>query len=162
MATTQQKTDIKTNQDATTPPVRNSRAGYVYYQPFSHTQSGAGDDGSDVTIWTIPAGCRIIPHLSTLRFSAFGAARVMQIGHKAYTDSDGATIAANLNAFVSAIDVSAAGFKHWIEGTLGDGMDANHTRLFKRPADLIVTVTGGTWPDLATIVGLIAYMPVGS
>lgn len=162
MATSQGKSDIKTNQDATTPPARNARAGLVYFQPFSHVQASAGDDGSDVTIWTVPAGCRILPHLSTLKFTAFGSSRVAQIGHKAYTDYDESTVVANLNAFVSGIDISSAGFAHWIQGTLGDGMDADHTRLFKRPADLIITVTGDTWPAEAAIAGVIAYMPVGS
>ena len=160
MAVGHELSNIYTKQ-AAVPFQRNDRMGQLYWVRFSHTQAVVGDAGSDVILWKVESGCRIVPHLSTIRYTAFGSARVMQIGHAAYTDPDGTAVVADLDAFLSALDVSAAGTAFWSAGTLGSGLESDDTKLFRAQANLIATVTGGTWPANAIIRGVIAYMPVG-
>ena len=161
MATTQQKTTQHTAYTAS-PRVLNRRPGMVFFQEFDHVQDAAGDDGSSVLVYPIEAGTRLYLHVSTIRFSAFGASRVMKLGWQAYTDPDGTAVLADDDGIFAGLDVSAAGNKRMIEApTLGAGMDANGTRLFQGSAVLIATVTGGTWPDDAAISGLLALAPGG-
>lgn len=161
MATTQQHSTEYANIVAS-PPVMNARPGMIFFQPFRHAQSGAGDDGSTLHIWRIEAGSRLYLHQSTIRFSAFGASRVMKVGWTAYTDPDGTAVAADDDGLFAALDVSAAGNKRWIEApTVGAGVDTNGTRLFKQTANIVATVTGGTWPDAAAVSGFLAIAPGG-
>ena len=161
MATTAQNTTQYANTIAS-PKVLNPRPGMVFFQSFDHTQSGAGDDGSTVTVFQIEAGSRLYTHLSTIKFSAFGASRVLKFGWLAYTDPDGTAVSADDDGLFAALDVSSAGYKRMIEApTVGAGLDANGTRLFKSTATLVLTCTGGTWPASAAISGLLALAPGG-
>ena len=157
--TTQQSTQVA-NMDAV-PAVANKaleEGGKIRYFYFKHTQSGAGDDGSSVEIVRLPAGHgHILKQLSLVRFTAFGAARVMDIGYDAYTENDGDSVAAAADIIEDGRDVSAANAKGVL---LGTGTNADDLPIYiydsKTPVKIRATVTGGTWPDAAVIEGWIA------
>lgn len=119
----------------------------------------AGDDGSMLKICVLPFGRkRIIPWLSRYQVSAFGASRVMKIGHRAYYDRSDPSAAAQAeddDAFASGIDVSAAAHAFWPTAAAG---------LFKfdmfsrEPIELFATITGGTIPANATANFAVAYL----
>lgn len=63
-----------------------------------------------VALVKLPAGkCRLILPLSRIAFSAFGASRTMDLGWEAYTDLDGAAVAADPNGLDDGVDVSGIG-----------------------------------------------------
>jgi len=120
-----------------------------------------GDDGSYADFGKLPPGRkRIIPWLSRYKVSgvAFGAARVMKIGHRAYYDRSDVTSspqAEDDDALAVGIDVSAAAQNMIVTGAAG----AFKFDIFSREeVGLFLTVTGGTWP-IGSIVELgIAYL----
>jgi hypothetical protein len=161
MATTAQKTDLYTNLTAL-PPVMNVRPGVIQFLPWSHTQAGAGDANSTVHVWRIQAGMRLYLMQSPIVVSAFGAARVLQFGWEAYVDDQGTTVVADPDGLFAALDVATAVMRFMGEApTKGVGLDAVWSRLFRGPANLVLTVTGGTWPDLATTAGMLAVSSGG-
>lgn len=157
--TTQQSTQVA-NMDAV-PPVANKaleEGGKIRYFYFKHTQSGAGDDGSSVELVRLPAGHgHILKQLSLIRFTAFGAARVMDIGYAAYTETDGDAVSAGADIIEDGRDVSAANAKGVL---LGTGTNADDLPIYiydsKTPVSITALVTGGTWPDAAVVEGWIA------
>jgi hypothetical protein len=161
MAITTQKSDQVTNQDAT-PPTMNAlhlSSGSLRIEYFKHTQSGAGDDGSSVTLVRLPAGQGVVfKQLSLIRWTAFGASRVMDIGYAAYTERDGDAVSAGADIFEDGRDVSSANAKGVL---LGTGTNADDLPVYiydsKAPVDVKALVTGGTWPDAAVVEGWIAY-----
>ncbi len=78
---------------------------------FSFTQSAAiGDINSTADLIVLPPGkWRYVADLSKVFFSAFGAARTLDIGFGAYTQPDGTVVAANQAAIDLSKDVAAAG-----------------------------------------------------
>lgn len=80
-------------------------------QNFNFTQgAAAGDATSTARLFKIPAGIyRLHRGLSTIWFSAFGAARVLDIGWEAYVDKDGTVVGANAAGLNDDIDVELAG-----------------------------------------------------
>lgn len=115
-----------------------------------------GDDGSMFELGTLPPGAvRLLPRLAALRVTAFGAARVLKIGTRAYKSVDGATLdQAEANAaFSTGLDVSAAAFVANPFGTpiKFDIYSKTGVRIFG-------TVTGGTSPVAAEMEGYIPYV----
>ena len=80
---------------------------FVY---FDVTQgAAAGDINSTFELCDVPYGrVRLLPQLSLISFGAFGAARLLDVGHLTYKDSAGADVAADYDAIATGIDVSAA------------------------------------------------------
>ena len=112
MAVTNQKGDQLTNLDAVPPVVENSHNihGRLRVAYFSHTQSGAGDANSTVEIVRLPPGkIRLLGALSRIEHNWSVATVDMNVGWAAYTDLDGAAVAADPNGLDAAIDVDAAG-----------------------------------------------------
>ena len=95
-----------------TPPVKieaNQWNGKLRFYEFDIT-TVAGSDGDTIGLIKLPAGKqRIVLPLSRIAFSAFGAARTMDLGWEAYTDQDGTAVAADPNGLDDGIDVSGAG-----------------------------------------------------
>lgn len=119
--------------------------------------SVAGDANSTIDLCDLPPGpVRVIPELSRITPSAYGASRVMKIGHRAYQKRDaymnsGTTDEAeDDDAFGSAIDVSAA-------ATLKVGAAVKYDINSKAGVRVFATVTGGTIPQNGTLTGFIAY-----
>ena len=99
-----------------TDPRANGGVSAVYFKnlqyiPFNFVQSAAaGDATSTMDLVYLQRGRYVIlPRLSQIRWSAFGASRVLDIGVTAHTDESGATVAAALARFDDDVDVSAAG-----------------------------------------------------
>jgi len=157
MAVTNQKSNEVTDLDASPVvlPDTSKRHGRVRINRFTFTQSGVGDAGSDVVLARLPAHSRVIGHVSKLYFSAFGAARTLDVGYKAYTEVDGDAVVASTNFFATAVDVSGAGSLVFDEaGTAA----AQQGQKFDGPVDLVATVAGGTIPAAATLSGWVFYV----
>jgi len=157
MAVTNQFGTEVTNLDAT-PVVLNETHkshGNQRIFRFTFTQSGAGDATSDVVFARIPAHSRVVGHLSKMYFSAFGAARTLDVGYQAYTDTDGTAVVADPNLLATAVDVSSAGSLVFDEANTAG---ANQGRLFDGEVDLVATVAVDTIPDAATLDGYVVYV----
>lgn len=113
----------------------------------------AGDAGSHADLVELPYGrIRILPHLSLVWGGAFGADRVLKVGHRAYEKEGSVTEAEDDDALGSNVDISAA--------TVGVKIGtARKFDIFSRKGVTIFgTVTGGTWPtNTGTLEGYIAY-----
>ncbi len=117
----------------------------------------AGDINTTIELCDLPPGAvRILPRLSHLETSAWGAARTLDIGHRAYQTKDYAnsstpTEAENGTALLAAKDVSAAN-----TGSLG--VAAKYDVYSKAGVRVFATVKGGTIPVGATLRGYLIYV----
>jgi hypothetical protein len=101
---------------------------------FTH-ETSAGADGDTIALIQLPAGSvRMILPLSRLFFDAFGAARTLDLGWEAYTDLDGAAVAADPNGLDDGIDVSSSG-SVVPGGTVGE----DETKLFQSQGGVVIT-----------------------
>lgn len=112
-----------------------------------------GDINTTFELGSLPAGrLVIIPNLSYVQCSAWGAARALSIGHRAYATELGATVAEDAVAFSTALDVSAAAVKQFANAELTFDV-------FSRAGvDLFGKLAGGTVPIGATLEVLLAYI----
>ncbi len=162
MALTAEKSTQITNMEAI-PPVNlqtNERHGRLRLAYFSFTQgAAAGDANSTADLVKLPAGrVRVLKTVSELICSAFGAARVLDIGHTGYTQMDGTVVAASADTILDGADVSAA-----VKVIMGAGTNALTTDpsvVYESKLGLTVQaiVAGGTIPVAATLKGFIVYV----
>lgn len=159
MAVTTEKSTQLTNIDAT-PPVMlqpHDDHGRMRMKYFSFTQgAAAGDAASFQQLQKLPPGrVRVFPRMSYIAWSAFGAARTLNIGYQAHTDDNGDAVAAAADTLDDGRDVSSAGGDY-----LGDGTNGVDTILFNSQDGVVIEATniGGTIPAAATLEGWIAYM----
>lgn len=119
----------------------------------------AGDDGSTATLFKLPPGRkRIIPWLSRFKASAFGASRVLKIGHRAYDARSEVGVAQELeddDAFASAIDISSAAQAMFVSAATANFKFDIWSR---EEVEIFATVTGGTWPTDGTLEVALAYL----
>lgn len=160
MAVTTESSDEFTNQNATPPTVMDSitNGGKVHFAKVTFTQgAAAGDASSTVDIIDLPAGkVRFLGNMSTLVFSAFGAARVLDLGWLAYNDQNGTAVALDVDGLDDGIDVSAAGRSSLGTNTAITNGDS-YVFHSQSGVTLQATVLGGTIPAAATVEGVIAY-----
>ena len=154
MAVTTEKSDQITNHEAT-PPVMTNVAdwgGKKIVRYFSFTQgAAAGDATSTVDLITLPKGdLSIWVPDCVIKYSAFGASRVLDVGYNAYTDIGGDAVAADPNAMEDDLDVSGAGTSR-----MSTGLRVNIQS--KTDVTILATVAGGTIPAAATLEGYITY-----
>lgn len=114
-----------------------------------------GDAASTIDLCTLPPGAvRVLPNLSKFTHSAFGTARTLDFGHRAYMagNPNSTEIAEDLNAFADGHDVSSAG-----TGVLLS--TANKFDVYS-VAGIVVTaqVNDASLPVNATLSGYIAYL----
>lgn len=130
--------------------------GRIRYQKVTFAQgAAAGDANSLQNLALLPPGkINIIPGLCRLVVSAFGAARLLDVGYLAFTDVDGETVAASIDTILDGADVSAAAVLE-----LGSGTNAlPAVELNSRDGVHIQSkVLADTIPAAATITGHIAY-----
>lgn len=159
MAVTQEKSTQITNQEASPPVLSsvNELRGKLKILRFNYTQgAAAGDAGSLAELVKFPSGAgRLILPLSRIAHSAFGAARTLDLGWLAYTDTDDAAVAADPNGLDDGVDVSAAG-SFSPGGTIG----GDETKLFESNGGLVITAqtNDGTIPAAATLNGYFIYV----
>lgn len=131
----------------------------LQYVPFNFTQgAAAGDATSTMTLLALQKGRYVLfPKLSIIRWSAFGASRVLDIGITAHTDEAGAAVAVSAARFDDDIDVSSAG-----SAAMGSDLAAaDFSGVYLNiggvsntdGAAIVATVAGGTIPAAATLTG---------
>ena len=117
----------------------------------------AGDANTTIDLCELPPGAvRILPFMSRIKTSAFGASRTLDIGHRAYAKADyvngGSDEPENEVAFVTAKDVSAqVANDAWSTVLKYDVFSKAGVMIFAK-------VEGGTIPVAATLSGLVAYI----
>ena len=166
MAITNEKSTQVTNQDAN-PQIKNPKFqmnGDQKYMFFNFTQgAAAGDAGSTALLVRIPGGQgHILPVMSHIEHSAFGAARTLDVGIAAHTDRSGAAVAAVADNIDDGRDVSGAGSGFMGTGTNGKqfiAYDIGATKGQVAQADVLATVNVDTIPAAATLTGWITYVP---
>ncbi len=161
--TTEQSTQLANRVgSASAPPVPNKVyevGGTLRWSKYDFTQGAlAGDANSTMDLVKIPAGTSmIIKTLSRVKFSAFGAARLLDIGHTGYTKADGTVVAASVDVIEDGRDVSSAG-----QVFLGVGTNAAPTEFFEIDAkeELLIQakVLVDTIPAAATLNGWICFV----
>lgn len=115
----------------------------------------AGDAGSTFLLTELPPGrVRILPHLSRISASAWGAARTLALGHKAYATRppDNTDEPDNPTAFASAIDVSAA------TNSIVWSTVLKYDVFSLAGVTVYGTVGGGTIPVGATLSGYVMFL----
>lgn len=127
--------------------------GKLRFQYFKATMQ-AGDAGSTIDLVRLPPGAvRVLPGLSRISCEALGAARVLDVGHRAYTKrGDGTEEAVSLNALANDIDVANA-----VAGAaLGTAIKYD----FYSTAGVVIAaqVNGAAMPADKVLEGYIAYL----
>lgn len=134
-----------------------SGKGEVIFFYVNFTQSAAiGDANSTIDLVVLPPGkWRYVADLSKLYYSAFGAARTLDVGFAVYTEPDGDIIAASQAAIDLTKDVAAAG-----SYAPGGALTADGTLLInsKTPVTIYATCKAATLQAGSTIKGLLAFM----
>ena len=134
----------------------SDEGGKVRIEYIDLTQgAAAGDATSTVELCTLPRGrIRILGKLSNLYCSAFGAARVLNIGTRAYKTIDGMDVAEAANALANNLDVSAAA-----NVNLAAALTLAQSIVWTSQGGITIfgTVAGGTIPAGATLTGWLAY-----
>lgn len=124
---------------------------FVY---FDVTQGVAiGDINSTFELCDVPYGrVRLLPQQSLISWAAFGAARLLDVGHLVYKDSSGADVAADYDAIAVGIDVSAAG------AGAKPGTLLKWDMFSKGGVRLAAQVRGGTVPAGTNIKGYFVFV----
>lgn len=121
--------------------------GRVRVRAFDFTQSGAGADGDTVTLCNLPGGTSRVLGVA-ITSSAFGASRVVKVGHTGYTNLSNTAVSADDDAFMANTSIATAG----TVTSFATSKLSSKTGLTVR-----ATVTGGTIPDGATLNGYVLY-----
>lgn len=131
-----------------------NRGGVVkaYRITYVNDSGGALADGSIVQLCTVPAGI-ILPH-SFITTSAFGAARTLDMGTQEYIDTNGDTVASDIDALFDGLDVSAALTNKEV-GTDTNSLAKGDGLIVTGQVDILAKVIGGTLPVSGTIEGFI-------
>lgn len=110
-------------------------------------------NGTMALFYLPPGRKRVLPQMSRITTSAFGAGRTLDLGHAAYTKAAPATQEAeDVDAFLDGKDVSAA----VTADALGDALKYD---MYSTDEVLVfATVLGGTMPANATVEVLLAYL----
>lgn len=120
------------------------------------TAAAALSAGGTMALAMLPPGrLRVLPQLSRITTSAFGAGRTLDVGYGAFQDRPSGTadpVVADPDAFIDGLDVSGA----VIAGVVGTGLKFDLYSL----SGIVVqgTVLGGTFPNLGTVELLLAYL----
>lgn len=132
--------------------------GKLRFMYWKVTQGAAiGSIGSSFILGILPPGrVRALPYLSRYKGSAFGAGVLMAIGYDAYYASTQVSAIAEpalVNAFASAVDVSAA-----TEANFPVLAGLKYDMYSRDGIQLRATFTGAVVPIGAVLEGLIAYI----
>lgn len=159
--TTESSTEY-TNETAS-PPVKvasSTKGGKQRIAYFSFTQSAAvGDANSTANLVKLPPGkVRLLKPESRFVCSAFGAARLLDIGYLAHTKGDGTAVAASQDTILDGGDVAAAAKLECGAGTNGLGTDATILFDSRDGVSIQALCSGGTIPAGATLKGFFTYV----
>lgn len=130
--------------------------GKVRLQYFKVEATEQGDADSEIELCDLPPGAtRVLPIMSRLANSAFGAGRTLDIGHRAYRSTSDYSVepeAENFTAFAEDLDVAAAATVNPLISVM------KYDIYSKSEVRVVARVQGGTVPVGATIEGFIAYV----
>lgn len=164
MAVTAEKSSQITNMEAS-PAVMirpSDLAGRVRVARFQFTQGAdVGDAPSTMDLVKIQGGAQgltILKGMSRIVCSAFGASRVLDIGHTGYTKHDGTVVAADADILLDGADISAIASLPLGVGTNALGTDDSFDIDSINEVTIQGVVAGGTIPAGATINGEIFYV----
>ena len=120
---------------------------------FSYTATGASTTPNDIDLLELPSGrVRVFPAQSLVHSDAWGASRVLDIGHKAYVGEQNAAVAADDDAFTtSQIDISAASQNTW------DATLLKYDMFSMKGITVNATVSGGDQAANDTISGVCVF-----
>lgn len=118
----------------------------------------AGDAGGVIDIVKLPAGrVRVLGRLSSIYHNFTTGSNTIDIGWKAYTDLDGAAVAADPDGLDDGIDVETAGTINI--GTVAAVLAECGQKLFESQEGVTLTVTSvGIVAASDKMVGHIAYV----
>lgn len=156
MAVTTQKSTEYTNITASPPTVQDAQVyqGKVRVAVFTHDQSGAGDATSSVGIaWLPPGKVRLLAKASGAYVNWTTASATLDLGWDAYTDIDGAAVAADPNGIDDGINVESAGYQ-----TFGNVLTATGgMKVFESQGGVVIRATS---QDVAIADGddLVGYL----
>ena len=116
MAITTQKSTEYTN--ATSTPVTLNEAnvyhGRVRIAYFTHDQDGAGDATSSVALCSLPAGkVKVLLSSSNAYVNWTTGSATLDLGWDAYTDIDGASVAADADGLLNGLSVDTVGYQNF-------------------------------------------------
>lgn len=156
MAVTNENSDLMARY-VLSPPKLNPKSvsgAALAVEYFTFTQGvAAGDANSTIRICRTKKGYRFNPYNSYIKWTAFGAARVLAFGWEAYTDPDGTAVAASATGLATGLDVSAAGQN----SVAASPTTVTHDKIFNGEAVITAQVTGGTIPAGAIVRGVLAF-----
>lgn len=121
----------------------------------------AGDIGTTIDLVRLPQGrVRLLPYKSYLWCSAFGVARTLDLGFRAYYGSDGKTLVAEAGTQLKAAkDVSGALAASQIDTTSHIDFYSQGSSDDKQKGPILFgTVGGGTIPIGATLEVMLTYL----
>ena len=158
MAVTTQKSTEYTNATST-PVVQNAVHDYhgrVRIAFFTHDQDGAGDAGSSVALCSLPAGkVRVLLASSSAYVNWTTGSATLDLGWDAYTNTDGTSVAADVDGLVDGLNVEAAGYQNFGANTTATG----GTYLFESQGGVVIRATSpGAIAAGDDLVGYIMYV----
>lgn len=158
MAVTTQKSTEYTNATAN-PVVQNPVHDYhgrVRIAYFTHDQDGAGDAGSSVALCALPAGkVRVLLSSSNAYCNWTTSGATLDLGWDAYTNTDGTSVAADVDGLVDGLNVEAAGYQNFGANTTATG----GTYLFESQGGVVIRATSpGVFAAGDDLVGYIMYV----
>lgn len=117
---------------------------------FTHDQSGAGDATSSVALAKLPPGrCRLYLGLSRAWVNWTTASATLDLGWDAYTDLNGAAVAADPDGLVDGVSVDTAGYFNF-EGALAAIRLLGGTYAFESKGGVVIRATS---QDVAIVSG---------
>ena len=158
MAVTTQKSTEYTN--ATSNPVVQNPVhdyhGRVRIAYFTHDQDGAGDAGSSVALCALPAGkVRVLLSSSNAYCNWTTGGATLDLGWDAYTNTDGTSVAADVDGLVDGLNVETAGYQNFGANTTATG----GTYLFESQGGVVIRATSpGAIAGGDDLVGYIMYV----
>ena len=158
MAVTTQKSTEYTNATST-PVVQNAVHDYhgrVRIAFFTHDQDGAGDAGSSVALCSLPAGkVRVLLSSSNAYCNWTTGGATLDLGWDAYTNTDGTSVAADVDGLVDGLNVETAGYQNFGANTTATG----GTYLFESQGGVVIRATSpGAIAAGDDLVGYIMYV----
>ena len=136
-----------------------SNTGKLRTLAFSFNQDGVGDAGSIIVLGKLPAGrVKIIGGLSRFYCNIVASSATIDIGNQAYTDTDGNTVAEDVDSMVDGLDVDTAGY-FTMEGNTAATrlLGGNHT-FESRDGVVIKALAIGALVDGDDLSGVITYI----
>ncbi len=162
MAVTVQKSVELTNADATPIVKANTTEmhGVIRIAFFTHAQAGVGDTGSSIGLCRLPAGrVRLLASMSKAYVNWTTSSATLDLGWDAYTNTAGATVAADADGLVDGLAVDTVGFQTF-EGAIAANLLMGGAYVFDSQDGVVIRATATDNAQVAgdDLVGYLAYV----